>query len=55
MRIDRHSIKFKIWLYFMIFAFAIILGLWLFQIVFLNSYYENIKQQNILQLSLIHI
>ena len=49
MRIDRHSIKFKIWLYFMIFAFAIILGLWLFQIVFLNSYYENIKQQNILQ------
>lgn len=33
----------------MVFAFAIILGLWLFQIVFLNNYYENIKQQNILQ------
>lgn len=41
--IDKKGLKFKMWIYFVIFAVAIMLTLWLLQIVFLNSYYESMK------------
>lgn len=37
------SLNFKLWTYFMIFAAIIMLLLWLLQIVFINSYYETMK------------
>ncbi|MGM0397087.1 MAG: sensor histidine kinase [Bacillota bacterium] len=37
------SLNFKLWTYFMIFAAIIMLLLWLLQIVFINSYYEKMK------------
>ena len=45
--IDRKSLKFKMWTYFIIFAAAIMLLLWLLQIVFINSYYETMKTNEI--------
>ncbi len=41
--INKKSLKFKIWTYFIIFAASIMLILWLLQIVFLNRYYESMK------------
>ena len=35
-----NSIRGKVWLYFVIFSVAILAGLWLFQVIFLSSYYE---------------
>ena len=45
-KLDKKSLNFKLWLYFVSFAAAIMALLWLLQIVFLNSYYEsmNIKE-----------
>jgi signal transduction histidine kinase len=41
--LDRKSLKFKIWLYFVLFA-ALLMGiLWFLQIFFLDSYYEEMK------------
>jgi len=41
--LDRKSLKFKIWLYFVLFA-ALLMGiLWFLQIVFLDTYYEEMK------------
>lgn len=45
--IDKKSLKFKLWTYFIIFAATIMLILWLLQIVFLNSYYETMKTNEI--------
>lgn len=45
--IDKKSLKFKMWTYFVIFAAAIMLILWLLQIVFINSYYETMKTNEI--------
>lgn len=45
--IDKKSLKFKLWAYFVIFAATIMLLLWLLQIVFLNSYYETMKTNEI--------
>lgn len=45
--IDRKSLKFKMWTYFVIFAASIMLLLWLLQIVFMNSYYESMKTNEI--------
>lgn len=40
---DRKSLKFKIWLYFVLFA-ALLMGmLWFLQIFFLDTYYEEMK------------
>ncbi len=46
-QIDKKSLKFKMWTYFVIFAAAIMLVLWLLQIVFINSYYETMKTREI--------
>ena len=44
----KNSIQFRIWLNFMFYAAIVIGGLWLLQIVFINSYYTGMKEQNIL-------
>lgn len=42
-RIDRNSILFKLWKYFVSFAALILISIWLFQTVFLSSFYETMK------------
>lgn len=46
-KLDKRSLNFKLWLYFVSFAAAIMALLWLLQIVFLNSYYESMKTKEI--------
>ncbi len=46
-KIDRKSLKFKLWQYFVAFAVAILVMLWLLQTVFLNSYYKTMKANEI--------
>ncbi|MDY0257110.1 HAMP domain-containing sensor histidine kinase [Gudongella oleilytica] len=46
-KLDKKSLNFKLWLYFISFAAAIMALLWLLQIVFLNSYYESMKIKEI--------
>ena len=41
--IDLHSIKFKLWAYFITFAVILLCLIWLLQIFFLNTYYEEMK------------
>ena len=40
---DRESINFKVWLYFVAFATILLLILWGLQIFFLNNYYQEMK------------
>lgn len=42
------SLKFKVWVYLVIFASVILTLLWLFQIVFLQSYYQNMRSKVVL-------
>ena len=42
-KINNNSIMFKFWKYFSGFAAAILIALWLLQIVFLNNFYESMK------------
>jgi signal transduction histidine kinase len=41
--IDSRSLKFKIWIYFLLFAGLLLLILWSLQVFFLNSYYQDMK------------
>lgn len=41
--IDRKSLKFKIWVYFLMFAALLMALLWFLQIFFLDTYYEEMK------------
>ena len=41
------SLKEKIWSYLIIFSCLILISLWLFQVIFLNSYYEWSKKQDL--------
>ncbi len=41
------SLGFKLWLYFMLFSAIILSILWLLQIVFLNSFYQEMKEGDI--------
>ncbi|MDD4564971.1 MAG: ATP-binding protein [Eubacteriales bacterium] len=41
--IDRESLKFKIWIYFSLFAVVLMAILWFLQILFLDTYYEKMK------------
>lgn len=43
----RQSIGIKLWLYFILFAAAILTALWLMQIVFLQSFYERMKTADV--------
>ena len=45
--IKRNSLKFKIWTYLIIFSILILSFLWLFQIIFLDSFYEKAKIKDI--------
>ena len=51
MKTNVHSIQFCVWLTFLAFALAIVLVLWLFQVVFINTYYANMKENNIISAS----
>lgn len=42
-KIKLNGLKFKIWLYLTIFSILILSFLWIFQILFLDSFYENTK------------
>lgn len=43
LRIDTNSILFKLWKYFVSFAALILICIWIFQTVFLSSFYETMK------------
>lgn len=43
LRLDYRSIKFKTWLYFILFAGFLMIMLWLLQVLFLNSFYATMK------------
>ena len=43
LRLDSKSIKFKTWLYFILFAGFLMVVLWFFQVLFLNSFYSVMK------------
>ena len=43
----KNSLKRKIWQYLIIFSLVIILFLWLFQVIFINKYYEYSKTNDI--------
>lgn len=47
MKIDKKSLQFKMWSYFILFSATIMIILWLLQIVFLNSFYTNMKTNEI--------
>lgn len=43
LRIDYRSIKFKTWLYFILFTGFLMIVLWFLQVLFLNNFYEVMK------------
>ena len=43
LNIDRKSLKFRIWVYFALFASVLLMMLWFLQIFFLDTYYEEMK------------
>ena len=45
------SLASKIWEYLIIFSVAILMSLWLFQVIFLKSYYRTIKKKNIISIA----
>ena len=45
LRLDYKSIKFKTWLYFILFAIFLMLILWFFQVLLLNSFYSVMKDE----------
>ncbi|MBQ9708906.1 MAG: sensor histidine kinase [Firmicutes bacterium] len=44
-KIDIRSIKFKTWLYFVLFTGLLMVVLWGLQVIFLNNFYEGMKTQ----------
>ena len=47
----KNSLKRKIWQYLIIFSLVIISFLWLFQVIFINKYYEYTKTKDIKQIA----
>ena len=47
----KHSLTSKIWKYLVLFSLAILLFLWLFQVIFINKYYEWTKTRHIKQIA----
>lgn len=43
---SRIPLKFKIWMYFIVFTVAVFVLLWIFQILFLEKFYESMKTQD---------
>ena len=46
--LDTKSLRFKLWAYFVLFAVVLMSALWLFQIIFLQPYYQEMKKKEIL-------
>lgn len=44
------GLKYRLWVYFVLFAAAIMAILWLLQIIFLNTYYESMKTSEVQKL-----
>ncbi len=44
-RLDHNSIKFKTWLYFILFAGFLMILLWVLQVLFLNNFYDVMKDE----------
>lgn len=45
LKLDYKSIKFKTWLYFILFATFLMITLWVLQVLFLNSFYATMKDE----------
>lgn len=45
LKVDYNSIKFKTWLYFFIFAGFLMVLLWVLQVLFLNNFYDVMKDE----------
>jgi len=43
LKLDRNSIKFKTWLYFILFTIFLLIVLWFLQVLFLNNFYGVMK------------
>ena len=48
MKSRKNSLRYKIWLYLIIFSFSILIFLWLFQVIFLDSYYKWYKTRELI-------
>lgn len=44
---DKHNMRYYVWIYFMFFTVFIMILIWLFQYVFLDSYYQSAKVRDI--------
>lgn len=51
MKLKQHSLGFKLWMYFLLFSAIILCILWLLQIVFLNSFYQDMKQNEMTRMA----
>lgn len=51
MRFNFKKLNFKLWGYFALFTAIILTALWLFQIVFLRSFYEDMKKNEIIKVA----
>lgn len=49
--IDTNSLRFKLWAYFGLFAIVLMLILWFLQIIFLQTYYQEVKQRQIMNIA----
>ena len=45
LKLDYRSIKFKTWLYFILFTTFLMIILWFLQVLFLNNFYEVMKTE----------
>ena len=48
MKSRKNSLRYKIWLYLIIFSFSILIFLWLFQVIFLDAYYKWYKTNELI-------
>lgn len=46
---SKNSLRYKIWLYLIVFSLIILLFLWLFQVIFLDSYYKWYKTKELIK------
>ncbi|MBP3920633.1 MAG: HAMP domain-containing histidine kinase [Bacilli bacterium] len=49
MKQRKSNLRYKIWLYLIVFSFSILIFLWLFQVIFLDSYYKWYKTKELIK------
>lgn len=49
MKSKKSNLRYKIWLYLIVFSFSILLCLWLFQVIFLDGYYKWYKTKELVK------